>query len=71
LLADATFKTLYERALTRLQTELYDSGSAQEILDKWSSLLKNQAADLVEPATVQSEADAIAAYFSRETEAKD
>ncbi|MDT0184752.1 CotH kinase family protein [Microbacterium sp. ARD31] len=50
---------LVEDAKADLAAELYDSGYAEEVLDRWSALLTEQAGDLVDAATVQEEADAI------------
>ena len=50
---------LVEEAKADLAAELYDSGYAEEVLDRWSTLLTEQAGDLVDAATVQEEADAI------------
>ena len=61
---DAGFQAQYESALEELQADLYDSGTAQEILDRWSALLTEQATDLVSPETVAKEADSISGFFS-------
>ena len=61
---DAGFQAKYEQALAELRMELFDSGQAQETLDKWSALLTEQAADLVAPETVQKEAESISAFFT-------
>lgn len=50
---------LVEQAKADLTEELYDSGYAEEVLDRWSNLLTEQAGDLVDADTVQQEADAI------------
>lgn len=50
---------LVEEAKADLTEELYDSGYAEEVLDRWSDLLTEQAGDLVDADTVQQEADAI------------
>lgn len=68
-LADAEFKTQYDDALANLRTELYDSGAAQNILDKWTTLLSTQAEDLVPAETVRSEAGGIAKFFTSEVPA--
>lgn len=46
-----------------LRAALYDSGRAQEILDELSAVISADASDLVESATVQSEAARIASAF--------
>ncbi len=55
----AEYTTAYDAALADLQAELIDSWLAQSILDAWVSVLTVQAADLVDPATVETEAQAI------------
>lgn len=62
--ADAEFEAKYEQALKDLRTELYESGLAQEILESWTDLLTEQAADLVSPETVLEESAGIAEYFT-------
>lgn len=57
------FADLYEQAKTNLAAELFDGGVAQEILDSWVNLLESQAGDLVDSATIGTEASAIAAKF--------
>jgi spore coat protein CotH len=63
-LADDTFSGLVDTAEQTLQTDLVDSGRAQEILDTWVAVLTDGASDLVDADTIQSEADAISAYFT-------
>jgi spore coat protein CotH len=63
-LADETFAARYATALDELRADLYGSGAAQEVLDRWVALLTEQATDLVDAATIESEADAIEAYFT-------
>jgi len=62
--ADDGFQALYEERLADLRAELFDGGRAQEILDARASVLVEDAADLVDADTVQSEADAIAATWT-------
>jgi spore coat protein CotH len=62
--ANADFNALYEKALTDLRAELYASGEAQTILDTWTSVLTEQAGDLVSADTVAAEAKAIADQFT-------
>ncbi|MDR7253176.1 spore coat protein CotH [Nocardioides sp. BE266] len=50
---------LVEQAKADLTAELYDSGYAEEVLGRWSTVLTEQAGDLVDADTVQQEADAI------------
>ena len=63
-MASSDFEALYESALTTLRTDLYASGEAQQILDKWSVLLSVQATDLVSAETIAEEAAGIAAFFA-------
>lgn len=53
------FETRYDAALERLRADLFDSGTATETLDRWVSVLDAQASDLVDTATINSDADAI------------
>ena len=62
-LANADFAALVETAKEQLQANLYDSGTAQGILDTWTALLTDQASDLVDANTITSEAAQIAEYF--------
>lgn len=62
-LADDGFAALYDAAVEELQAELFDDGTAQEVLDAWTEVLTSQAGDLVDSATVETEAEAIASYF--------
>ena len=57
------FKAIYEQKLKDLQASLYDSGLADEILQKWSTLLTEQAGDLVEAATVTEESQSIETFI--------
>ncbi len=50
---------LVEQAKADLTEELFASGYADEVLDRWVDVLTDQAGDLVDAATVQEEADAI------------
>lgn len=63
-LANDTFAALESAAAETLQTDLVDSGRAQEILDAWVSVLTEGASDLVDADTIQEEADAIATYVT-------
>ena len=54
---------LYDAAVADLQAELFDSGLAQEVLDAWTSVLGEQADDLVDAATIELEAEQVASYF--------
>jgi spore coat protein CotH len=57
------FAALVDAASAELTASLYDSGRAQELLDAWSATLESQASDLIDAATLQSDADSVAAYF--------
>ncbi|WP_159083665.1 CotH kinase family protein [Nocardioides terrigena] len=50
---------LVEQARADLAAELYASGLADEVIDRWAALLTDEAGDLVDAATVTEEADAI------------
>jgi spore coat protein CotH len=63
-LADPTFSAMVDDATSELQAALYDSGTAQGILDEWVDVLESQAGDLVDSATVESDAARIEAYFT-------
>jgi spore coat protein CotH len=63
-LADSTFASLVHTETASLTTSLYDSGDAQDVLDRWTALLEEQAGDLISTDTLDSEADAIAEYFT-------
>lgn len=63
-LANADFSALYDAALSRLTADLYTSGTAQRLLDRWTDVLTSQAGDLVSTATIDSDAAAIAGYFT-------
>ncbi|PXA67296.1 hypothetical protein CTB96_11130 [Cryobacterium arcticum] len=63
-LADSTFSALVDTATTTLTASLYDSGDAQDVLDRWTALLTDQASDLVPEDTLQEESDTIAAYLT-------
>ncbi|WP_347039849.1 hypothetical protein AAHB37_07145 [Glutamicibacter halophytocola] len=66
-LADEDFKAQYEAAKTELADKLYESGTAEEILDKWTTLLNNEASDLIDSETVSGEADAIRSHFTSDS----
>ena len=54
---------LVEQAKADLTEELFASGHAEEVLDRWVEVLTEQAGDLVDADTVQQEADAIRTLF--------
>jgi hypothetical protein len=50
---------LVDEAKADLTEELFESGYADEVLDRWVSVLTEQAGDLVDASTVEQEAAAI------------
>lgn len=62
-LADDGFAALVDQATADLTSSLVTSGTAQEILDRWTALLTDEASDLVDPATIASESESIASAF--------
>ena len=64
--ANAEFEALYQQRLTELRNDLYDSGTADEILARWVATLTEYATDLVDAATISEEADAIDDQFAAE-----
>ena len=63
-LADSTFSALVDTKTASLTSSLYDSGDAQAVLDRWTALLADQAGDLIDSDTLQSESEAIAGYVT-------
>ncbi|GAA3662912.1 CotH kinase family protein [Microbacterium marinilacus] len=63
-LENEEFAALYESSLDELSAAIYESGDAQDYLDGLVELLSDEAGDLVESATIESEADSIAAMLS-------
>ena len=61
------FTDLVTETRSQLQASLYDSGDAAEILAGWADLLREQAADLVDEATIATESDAITTFFTQES----
>jgi spore coat protein CotH len=62
-LANSGYAQMYEDALAELAATLFDSGVAADVLADWVEVLEEQAGDLVDSATVSSEASSIARYF--------
>jgi spore coat protein CotH len=62
--ADSELQALYEERLATLKAQLFDSGVAADVLARWVTLLETQASDLVDAATVQSEAAKISSYLT-------
>jgi len=65
-MSTADFSALYDEALVRLRSDLFESGAAQRLLDQWSNTLLATATHLVDEATIKSEAEAIAEFFVAE-----
>ena len=57
--ATAEFEALYQEQLDELPERLFESGAAQAILAAWTTVLTEQATDLVDAATIEQEAAAI------------
>jgi len=62
--ANADFAGAVADATTELKQTLFTSGLAQRLLDEWAELLHNQATNLVDSATVDSEAVTVSNAFS-------
>ena len=63
-LANSTFSALYQKTLTDLRTQLYGSGAATEIVNRWTVVLQSQASDLVSATTIAQEAANVSRYFT-------
>ncbi|HEX7132508.1 MAG TPA: CotH kinase family protein [Iamia sp.] len=61
--ADEAFEAIYQYKLGDLRADLFETGDAQEILDRWVDVLTTQAGDLVDAATVEEEAESVASHF--------
>lgn len=62
-LADDAFNTLYTERLAELTDLFYTDGVAAEVVATWSTVLSEQATDLVSQDTIQAEAANIETYF--------
>ena len=62
--ANTEWQQLYEDRLAELRTDLYQSGKAAEILAAWVAVLKTEASDLVDAATVDQEAASISGQLT-------
>jgi spore coat protein CotH len=62
-LAIAEYEAMVDAKQASLSEELFDSGTAASILDRWVEVLETGAADLVDSATIRSEADQIEKSF--------
>lgn len=63
-MADAEFAALVTQAKADLTAALYTDGTAAGSIERWSSLVTAQASDLVDAATVSSDAAAITKYLA-------
>lgn len=61
--ANAGFAALYDQAKVDLKAQLFTSGTAALVLDRWAGVLTH-AGDLVDAATVQREAANISRSFA-------
>lgn len=64
--AVSSFSGLVDERKTALRAELYDSGVAAELLSGWVAVLTSGASSLVDPATVTTESEQIAEFFTRQ-----
>jgi spore coat protein CotH len=62
--ADADFAAMIEEQTTSLRASLYASGLADSILAARVAVLESGALDLVDQATITSEAESLAAFFT-------
>lgn len=62
-LAVDEFDALYEAKLAELTETLIDSGRASEILAEWVAVIERDASDVVDSATLTSEAEALESSF--------
>ncbi len=58
------FAAMTTAATADLRAQLYTSGVAQQILDSWTAVLTESAADLVAADVIASEAATVAGYFT-------
>ena len=57
------FSELYDDAVVSLTGSLFESGLAQDVVDTWASTLTENASDLVDPAVIAANADALVQAF--------
>lgn len=62
-LADDGFQALYQEAKETLQAELFDSGLADDILAAWTETLTEEATDLVDADTIETESETLSDAF--------
>ena len=58
-LAVDEFQALYEQAAADLAAELVDSGFLADTIEAEAAVLREQASDLVDTATIDAEAEAV------------
>ena len=56
----AAYKQRLEERKAELEAQLFDSGVAADILAEWTDVLRTQASDLVDPQTIDTEAERVA-----------
>jgi spore coat protein CotH len=64
--ATAGFTDLVEETRLRLHAELYESGTAADVLAQRVGVLTDQALDVVDEDTIASESDILAQFFTQE-----
>ncbi len=62
--ATPAFEALYQEQLTKLRAELYGTQAADDALATWVGTLTEHATELVDAATIESEASAISDLFT-------
>ncbi len=62
--AVADYATLVDATSTSLRADLYESGAASAVLDRWVGVLESGASTLVDQVTITSESAAIARFFT-------
>lgn len=62
-LENPEWQALYDEATATLEEELFDSGIATDILEKWTTVLESGATNLVTGQQISEDASAIAAQF--------
>jgi spore coat protein CotH len=63
-LANDDFEAIYQQELVDLRADLYGTGAAADILERWTGVLTARATDLVDGATIEQEAAAVSRYFT-------
>ncbi len=62
-LTNPEWQALYDQATDSLQENLFDSGVATDILEKWTTVLETRATNLVTSEQISEEASAISGQF--------